>query len=242
MPMNLNLGAQDELHSENMHFEDMPHVEVDNILQNNVAFDENMRCDKVPAINVQCDEPNSDNPTAPNKDKNILHGLDMTKLCNSSGDIIVGQASSYLIGQCIKSKYEGVSRVLRPHDIMEDMRKDMGVSISYVKAWRAREHALELVRGSAEESHMRLPSYCAMLEAKNTAGYEKWARVYFNVKRYNLMITNIAECLNSITRDAYAEGDEGPRELVGSETRLVEAGEEDGGVDEGLKEDVAGEG
>ncbi|XP_020413017.1 uncharacterized protein LOC109947442 [Prunus persica] len=50
---------------------------------------------------------------------------------------------------------------------MEDMRKDMGVSISDVKTWRAREHALELVRGSAEESYMRLPSYCAMLEAKN---------------------------------------------------------------------------
>ncbi|KAI5343776.1 hypothetical protein L3X38_011652 [Prunus dulcis] len=260
------------------------------------------------------------------------------------------KASSYLIGQCIKSKYEGVSRVHRPHDIVEDMRKDMGVSISYVKAWRAREHALELVRGLAKESYMRLPSYCAMLEAKNlgfhsvirpvialdetflkgkylgtlfvatckdgnnqiyplafgvgdsendtswnwfltklrgaighiddlvfisdrhesiwkaistifpdahhgacifhisqnlknhfkherahslyfraakayrihefdhmvqifnvvpyvgnylhAAGYEKWARAYFNGKRYNLMTTNIAECLNSITRDA----------------------------------------
>ena len=50
---------------------------------------------------------------------------------------------------------------------MEDMRKDMGVSISYVKAWRAREHALELVRGSPEESYAILPSYCAMLEAKH---------------------------------------------------------------------------
>ncbi|KAI5316321.1 hypothetical protein L3X38_036028 [Prunus dulcis] len=81
----------DELHFENMQFEDMPHVEVDNIFQDNVAFDENMRCDKMQAINMQCDEPNSNNPTAPNKDKNILHGSDMTELRNSSGDIIVGQ-------------------------------------------------------------------------------------------------------------------------------------------------------
>ncbi|CAB4280004.1 unnamed protein product [Prunus armeniaca] len=212
-----NTTHVDELRYENMQFEDTPHVEDDNIFQENVAFEENMRCDKVPAINVQCDEPNSNNPTAPNKDENILHGSDMTELHNSSGDIIVGQvyetkedlktklgidamkknfefkvkrsnkerfevgcvddgcmwklraskvrkssyfmvrkyvtkrtcsldvihrhhrqASSYLIGQCIKSKYEGVSRVHRPHDIMEDIWKDMVVSISYVKAWRAR--------------------------------------------------------------------------------------------------------
>ncbi|KAI5343777.1 hypothetical protein L3X38_011653 [Prunus dulcis] len=60
-----NTTHVDELRSENMQFEDMPHVEVDNIFQDNVAFEENMRCDKVPAINVQCDEPNSNNPTAP---------------------------------------------------------------------------------------------------------------------------------------------------------------------------------
>ncbi|XP_016651065.1 PREDICTED: uncharacterized protein LOC107881569 [Prunus mume] len=36
----------------------------------------------------------------------------------------------------------------------------------------------------------------------HAAGYEKWAHAYFNGKRYNLMTTNIAECLNPIIRDA----------------------------------------
>ncbi|XP_008229245.1 PREDICTED: uncharacterized protein LOC103328620 [Prunus mume] len=64
---------------------------------------------------------------------------------------------------------------------MEDMRKDMGVSTSYVKAWRAREHALELVRGSPEESYAILPSNCAtLLEAKNLG-----------------MITHIETCNNN---------------------------------------------
>ncbi|CAL9025821.1 unnamed protein product, partial [Prunus brigantina] len=245
-----NTTQLDELLCENIQFEDMPHVEVDNAFQDNVEFNdlpcENMGCDDVPTINVHSDEPNSNKPNARNKDKNNVHGSDMTELCNASGDIIVGQVyetkediktklgidamkknyefkvkrsnkerfevscvddrcmwklraskvrkssyvmvkkyftkhscsldaihrhhrqtSSSLIGQFIKSKYDGVSRVHRPHDIMEDMRKDMGVSISYVKAWRAREHALELVRGSPEESYAILPSYCAMLEAKN---------------------------------------------------------------------------
>ncbi|KAI5341663.1 hypothetical protein L3X38_009538 [Prunus dulcis] len=177
-----NTTQLDELLCENMQFEDMPHVEVDNVFQDNVEFNdlprENMGCDDVPTFNVHYDEPNSNKPNARNKDKNNVHGSNMTELCNASGDIIVGQvyetkediktklgidamtknyefkvkrsnkerfevscvddrcmwklraskASSSLIGQCIKSKYEGVSRVHRPHDIMEDMRKDMGVS------------------------------------------------------------------------------------------------------------------
>ncbi|KAL6280522.1 hypothetical protein ACE6H2_017403 [Prunus campanulata] len=195
-----NTTQLDELLCENMQFEDMPHAEVDNVFQDNVEFNglprENDGNNYIPTINVHFDEPKSNKPNARNKDKNNVHGSEMTELCNASGDIIVGQvyetediktklgldamlknyefkvkrsnkerfevscvddrrmwklraskASSSLIGQCIKSKYEGVSRVHRPHDIMEDMRKDMGVSISYVKAWRAREHALELVRG-----------------------------------------------------------------------------------------------
>ncbi|KAL6290903.1 hypothetical protein ACE6H2_008413 [Prunus campanulata] len=37
----------------------------------------------------------------------------------------------------------------------------------------------------------------------NVARHEKWARAHFNGKRYNLMTTNIAECLDLITRDAH---------------------------------------
>ncbi|XP_050111795.1 uncharacterized protein LOC126590369 [Malus sylvestris] len=77
------------------------------------------------------------------------------------------QASSSVVGQFIKSKYEGASRVYRPKDIIEDMRAQVGVNMSYEKAWRAREHAFDMIRGSPEESFAALPAYCAMLESKN---------------------------------------------------------------------------
>ncbi|XP_070662299.1 uncharacterized protein [Malus domestica] len=77
------------------------------------------------------------------------------------------QESSSVVGQFIKSKYEGASRVYRPKDIIEDMRAQVGVNMSYEKAWRAREHAFDMIRGSPEESFAALPAYCAMLESKN---------------------------------------------------------------------------
>ncbi|KAL6210120.1 hypothetical protein ACLB2K_021058 [Fragaria x ananassa] len=78
------------------------------------------------------------------------------------------QASSSLIGQFVKSKFEGgTSRIYRPRDIIDDARVQLGVNMGYNKAWRAREAALEIARGSPEGSFAILPAYCAMLERKN---------------------------------------------------------------------------
>ncbi|TXG70652.1 hypothetical protein EZV62_005587 [Acer yangbiense] len=77
------------------------------------------------------------------------------------------QASSKLIGHCIKSKFEGTSQCYRPNDIIDDVKKQCGMTLGYNKAWRAREVALGLARGSPEDSFTILPSYCHMLELKN---------------------------------------------------------------------------
>ncbi|XP_024179315.1 uncharacterized protein LOC112185307 [Rosa chinensis] len=78
------------------------------------------------------------------------------------------QASSSLIGQFVKSKFEGgTSRMYKPRDMIDDARVQLGVNMGYNKAWRAREATLEIARGSPEESFAILPTYCAMLERKN---------------------------------------------------------------------------
>ncbi|TXG70430.1 hypothetical protein EZV62_005365 [Acer yangbiense] len=56
------------------------------------------------------------------------------------------QASSKLIGHCIKSKFEGTSQSYRPNDIIDDMKKQCGMTLGYNKAWRAREVAMGLAR------------------------------------------------------------------------------------------------
>ncbi|KAK0573575.1 hypothetical protein LWI29_034673 [Acer saccharum] len=89
------------------------------------------------------------------------------------------QASSKLIGHCIKSKFEGTSQSYRPNDIIDDMKKQCGMTLGYNKAWRAREVAMGLARDP-----------------------RKWARSHFDGRRYCIMTTNIAECLNGILKDA----------------------------------------
>ncbi|TYK18905.1 MuDRA-like transposase [Cucumis melo var. makuwa] len=69
------------------------------------------------------------------------------------------QAKSWVVGELIKSKFKGVGRLYKPCDIIEDMRQDYGINMSYEKAWRARENTYERVRGSPEESYNLLHRY-----------------------------------------------------------------------------------
>lgn len=48
------------------------------------------------------------------------------------------QASSRLIGQCIKAKYKGNPCVYKPKEIQHEIQQQFGVKISYYKAWKAR--------------------------------------------------------------------------------------------------------
>ncbi|KAM6542811.1 hypothetical protein CsatB_007258 [Cannabis sativa] len=89
---------------------------------------------------------------------------------NCSLDIVMGdhkQANCNMIAEMIKKKFLSIKRNHRPNDIMIDMIDDFGVSMSYQKAWRAREKALELARGKQDESYQQLPKYLHMLKVVN---------------------------------------------------------------------------
>ncbi|KAL4022875.1 hypothetical protein IC575_016621 [Cucumis melo] len=77
------------------------------------------------------------------------------------------QAKSWVVGELIKSKFKGPGRIYKPRDIIEDMRQDYGINMSYEKAWRARENAYERVRGSPEESYNLLRRYGEALKFTN---------------------------------------------------------------------------
>ena len=77
------------------------------------------------------------------------------------------QAKSWVVGELIKSKFKGPGRIYKPRDIIEDMRQDYGINMSYEKAWRARENAYERVRGSPEESYNLLRRYGEALKLTN---------------------------------------------------------------------------
>ena len=53
----------------------------------------------------------------------------------------------------------------RPSDIVIDMKRELGIEISYSKALRARDAALVLNNGTHEDAYKNLPRYCQDLEA-----------------------------------------------------------------------------
>ena len=77
------------------------------------------------------------------------------------------QAKSWVIGHLIKSKYDQVGRTYCPKDIIEDVRRDYGVNISYGRAYRAREYALVFARGLPERSYALVNSYGEALKLAN---------------------------------------------------------------------------
>ncbi|XP_060974578.1 uncharacterized protein LOC115696634 [Cannabis sativa] len=58
------------------------------------------------------------------------------------------QATSNIIADCIKRKIRNPKRNYRPNEIFDDVAEDYSVSISYQKAWRAKEKASEKVIGT----------------------------------------------------------------------------------------------
>ncbi|CAL8173714.1 unnamed protein product [Prunus armeniaca] len=77
------------------------------------------------------------------------------------------QASTGLLSDSVKRRFKDSRTIYTAGDIIKDMRQNFGVTISYSKAWRSRELALKIIRGSAEESYALLPSYCYELERTN---------------------------------------------------------------------------
>lgn len=85
-------------------------------------------------------------------------------------DLVLGdhrQATSVVVGECVKSKFLDPKRVYTPNDIISDMMENYGVSVSYEKAWRSREKAIEMVRGKPDKSYSLLPMFLYMLSKTN---------------------------------------------------------------------------
>ncbi|XP_019267455.1 PREDICTED: uncharacterized protein LOC109244772 [Nicotiana attenuata] len=69
------------------------------------------------------------------------------------------QTSSSLIGGMIRSKLTNHKRKYTPKDIIDDVKSDFGVDVSYMLAWRAKEKAMNFLRGEPIDSYNKLPGY-----------------------------------------------------------------------------------
>ncbi|KAL0730653.1 hypothetical protein Bca4012_026746 [Brassica carinata] len=77
-------------------------------------------------------------------------------------------ATSSIVGKMMRNRYgTGGGSNPRPGDLREIMRVDHSIPITYWKAWKAREAAIDQGAGNAENAYLTLPSYLQALANEN---------------------------------------------------------------------------
>lgn len=55
----------------------------------------------------------------------------------------------------------------KPKDILEEIHRVHGITLSYKQAWRGKERVMSVVRGSFEQEYRLLPQYCEQIRKTN---------------------------------------------------------------------------
>ncbi|XP_013632419.1 PREDICTED: uncharacterized protein LOC106337861 [Brassica oleracea var. oleracea] len=88
----------------------------------------------------------------------------------------VRTASAKTIGTLIMHMYETAKEGPRSNDIVQYMRSEHGVEISYSLAWDAREYAINKVKGLPEEGYEKIPKYLHMMREANLGSHTSYER------------------------------------------------------------------
>ncbi|XP_060170868.1 uncharacterized protein LOC132601824 [Lycium barbarum] len=84
------------------------------------------------------------------------------------------QATSWSIGELdVKPKITNHKRKVSPGDIMDDVKNEFGVNVSYMLAWRAREKVMNDLRGDPAASYNKLLAYVYILDKTYPGSYVK---------------------------------------------------------------------
>lgn len=77
------------------------------------------------------------------------------------------QATAAVIGELLKNKFGATGSGPKPREIRHMMRGDLNVNISYWKAWRSRDVAMENTKDSDVTAYAKLPDYLNKLVKSN---------------------------------------------------------------------------
>lgn len=56
---------------------------------------------------------------------------------------------------------------IKPKEILQDIREQHGVAVSYMQAWRGKERSMAAVNGTLEDGYRLLPAYCEQIVKTN---------------------------------------------------------------------------
>nr|XP_009778281.1 PREDICTED: uncharacterized protein LOC104227683 [Nicotiana sylvestris] len=84
--------------------------------------------------------------------------------CLMDETFIQRKRTAAVLGSMVVPKYCDPKTVYTPKDIQTDMLSEHGLNLSYMQAWRAKEKALQFLRGNPCDSYNKLPKYFYILE------------------------------------------------------------------------------
>ncbi|XP_016578912.1 uncharacterized protein LOC107876520 [Capsicum annuum] len=76
-------------------------------------------------------------------------------------DIVLEQqhATIAFIAGITAPKLVNYKKIITPSDIIEDIKRELGLDIDYMKAWRGKECALKILRGRPADGYKKMPTY-----------------------------------------------------------------------------------
>ncbi|XP_075492536.1 uncharacterized protein LOC142530597 [Primulina tabacum] len=107
------------------------------------------------------------------------------------------QATSDFVAKILVENFKGQLSLPEPKTIIT-MMQNKGVEISYFKAWRGRQLALDKLLGSSEESYRIIPSYLYMIEQVNRGS--KTDLVTDSTSRFKYMFLAYRTCIDGFRR------------------------------------------
>ncbi|EOA28310.1 hypothetical protein CARUB_v10024509mg, partial [Capsella rubella] len=106
-------------------------------------------------------------------------------------------ASTAVIGKLMRTKYMGVGRGPRPNELRKILRQEFSLNVSYWKAWRAREIAMDNAMGSAMGSYALIQPYFKLLVEVNPGSlvYLETAPGSDGVERFKFLFFALSACI-----------------------------------------------
>ncbi|OVA14655.1 zinc finger protein [Macleaya cordata] len=118
-------------------------------------------------------------PGVPTFSIRTLHG---EHTCEGVRNLHHQQASVGWVARSVEARLRDNPQY-KPKEILQDIREQHGVAVSYMQAWRGKERSMAAVHGTYEEGYRLLPAYCEQIRKTNPgsiASNTKLVNIFWN--------------------------------------------------------------
>jgi hypothetical protein len=86
--------------------------------------------------------------------------------CEGVQDLHHQQATVNWVARSVEARLRDNPQI-KPKEILQDIRDQHGVAVSYMQAWRGKERSMATVHGTLEDGYRHLPAYCEQIGKTN---------------------------------------------------------------------------